>query len=184
MMKDNLEKFILENRAAFDDEKPRADLWQAIESNLEPKEEQKRRIIPIWRYARAAAAAVILIGTGILIGHKMSAPTDNALVMDEIFPEYTEMEQYYQAEVSEKFAQLTKYNVSPAIVQDLEQLDQIQQELKEDLANAPKGSEEQVINAMIKNYQTKLAILERVLDRIQSTNQDELKSEEDETINI
>lgn len=183
-MKDNLENFILENRQAFDDAKPRRGLWQAIELELEPKKEQKRVLLPIWRYAGIAAAVVILIGTGMLIGLKMNNTPSDAIAMDELFPEYSEVEQYYKSEVSEKFTQLTRYNYDPVINEDLQQLDQNYQELKEELSKAPKGAEEQIINAMIKNYQTKLSILERVLDRIQSTNQEQLNSENDETINI
>jgi hypothetical protein len=40
-----------------------------------------------------------------------------------------------------------------------------------------------VINAMINNYKTRLEILERVLEKIQSTNQN-LKTETDEVVSI
>ena len=53
-------------------------------------------------------------------------------------------------------------------------------ELRAELANAPAGSEERIINAMIYNYKAKLEILERVLEKIQSTNQGTLKTENDE----
>ena len=64
------------------------------------------------------------------------------------------------------------------------QIDELLEELKTELDNAVKGSEEQIINAMINNYQTKLAILERVLQRIQSIQQDSLKLNTNESINI
>ncbi|MDV7393244.1 hypothetical protein RZS08_17865, partial [Arthrospira platensis SPKY1] len=61
---------------------------------------------------------------------------------------------------------------------DLLQLDEFYQELQLELDRAPKGSEEQIIQAMIRNHQIKLDILERVLEKVQTNNP---KTTENET---
>jgi hypothetical protein len=52
---------------------------------------------------------------------------------------------------------------------DLEQLDKAMEELRLELANVPPGNREQVVRAMIENYQAKLIILKRVLERLDDT---------------
>jgi type VI protein secretion system component VasF len=183
-MSDNLEKFINENRSEFDDRQPSKDIWLSIDQALDQKRKKPARRIPIWRYARVAAAAVLLIGTGVVIGLKMNNQTPEPLAFEEVYPEYFEAEQYYQKEVNTKIAQLANYSHDAEINDDLKQLDAIYEELKKELSEAPKTQQEQIINAMITNYRTKLSILERVLERIQSTNQENLKTTNDDSIEI
>ena len=183
-MSDNLEKFINENRSEFDDRKPPKDIWSAIDQHLDQKSKKPARVIPICRYARAAAAAVILISAGVFIGRNMDNQTSDTVAFEEVFPEYFEAEQYFQKEVNTKVAQLANYDHDASINDDLMQLDKNYEELKNELSEAPKDQQEQIINAMITNYRTKLSILERVLERIQSTNQENLKTTNDDSINI
>ncbi len=183
-MKDNLEKFISENRPDFDDKKPPKDIWRAIDQHLDQKGEKSARLIPIWRYASRIAAAVILIGSGVLIGLNLNNQSSDVVAVEEVFPEYFEAEQYYQNEVKEKVAQLASFNHDTEIIDDLEQLDKNYEELKNELSQAPPDKQEQIVNALITNYRTKLSILERVLDRIQSTNQINLKTTNNDSIKI
>ena len=183
-MSDNLEKFISENRPEFDDQKPSKDIWKAIDQHLDQKSEKVARRIPIWRYARAATIAILLIGTGVFIGKNMNNQTSEPLAFEEVYPEFFEAEQFYKKEVNTKVAQLAKYNHDPSINDDLNALDETYEELKAELSQAPEAQHEQIINAMITNYRTKLSILERVLERIQSTNQDNLNKTNDDSIEI
>ncbi len=183
-MSDNLEKFISDNRPEFDDREPPKNIWSAIDRQLDQKSKKTARLIPIWRYARVAAAAVVLISIGVFIGQNMNNSVAEPLAYEVQYPEYFEAEQYYQKEVNAKIAQLANYHHDASINEDLEQLDQIYEELKNELSQAPKDQQEQIINAMITNYRTKLSILERVLERIQSTNQENLNKTNDDSIEI
>jgi len=183
-MGDNLDKFISENRSEFDNRKPSKDLWSAIDRELDQKGKKTARRIPIWRYARVAAAAVLLISMGVFIGKNMNNSTAEIVALEDQFPEYFEAEQYYQKEVNSKVAQLANYSHDATINDDLKQLDKTYEELKKELSDTPKDQQEQIINAMITNYRTKLSILERVLERIQSTNQENLNTTNDDSIDI
>lgn len=183
-MKDNLEKFISENRPEFDDRQPPENIWLAINQHLEQKNKKPARRISIWRYAQAAAAVVFLIGTGVLIGLNFNTRSSEALVIENEFPEYSETEQYYKKLVENKVDELENYNYDSSINDDLKQLDKIYEELKMELSEAPKDKQEQIINAMITNYRTKLSILERVLERIQSNNQKNSKTTNDDSIDL
>jgi len=177
MKKDNLEEFINQHRDEFDSAVPSLKSWSAIDKQLQPKTTAKR--FSIRRLTSIAAAAVLLLLMGIAIGLYSSKPKANQFAsLSDISTEYAEMETYYKRQLKQKKAQLASYKKDNVVNQDLEQLDDIMLELQEDFKNAPKGSEEMIINAMIKNYKTKLMILEHVLDDIES------KNKKDETINI
>ena len=185
-MKDNLEKFIHENRAEFDREIPSLKVWAAIDKAISPEEVDKPTAKPrrLWRHAWIAASIAFLLATGAFIGLQMGTdPQSEIASLSDYSSEYAEMEVYYQTQIQKKVAQLARYD-DITVGEDLKQVDEFMQELKQELQEAPKGNEEKIINAMIDNYQTKINILERVLERIQSTNQENLKSEENETIDI
>lgn len=185
-MKDSLENFISQNREAFDQEVPNLRVWAEIDKKMAGEPEKgKRRTM--WRYAWRTAAAVLLLTTGALIGLKVTQNSfENQLATTNgVAKEYLEMETHYKSQVNQKVALLANYNEDSSINEDLQQIDEFLIELKNELKTTPKGSEEQIINAMINNYQTKLAILEKVLERIQSTNQETInKTEENERIDI
>lgn len=184
-MKDNLEQFIKDNRADFDREVPSLKVWAAIDKEIGSEEKPVAKPRTLWRYAWIAASVTFLLATGTLIGLQLNNGTESEIAsLGDVSTEYAEMEQHYQSQIKEKVAQLASYDDNASIVDDLSQVDEFMEELKQELQESPKGNEEKIINAMIDNYQTKLDILERVLERIQSTNQENLKSEENETIDI
>jgi len=168
---DKLESFILREREHFDKGVPNPNVWDAIEQKLDAQDSPPRRI-QIWSFVRVAAAVLALLVAGGVIGSYITQvrAADPSLALQEIAPELSELEEYYNQEVSQRMQQLASYDEDQAVVNDLKELDAIMNELKQDLLHAPKGSEEQIIGAIIKSYQTKIAILERVLNRIQSTN--------------
>ncbi len=182
MQKGNLEHYISQNREAFDTAIPDLKVWSAIDRQLHPTEVAKRRsILPRFLQLAAAAAILLLVG-GFFFSNKAVTSTA-AIALHDISTEHAEMENYYQRQINQKVSLLNSYSTTDQrIFQDLEQLDESLMELQEELQEVPAGSEEKIINAMIKNYQTKLMLLERVLQHLQSTNSKNTKK--DETTNI
>jgi len=176
---DRLEQFIGENRTALDRDIPGLRVWAGICKALDARQ-QTAKVHHLWRNLRVAASVVVLLAVGALIGmyaykynHPRELPT-----LAEIAPEYAELEQYYASRVSNRMRELSRFNQQATVQPDIQQLDELYQELQRELNSAPKGSEEQIVQAMIRNYQIKLDILERVLEKIQSTNP---KAAENET---
>jgi hypothetical protein len=179
MRRDNLEHFILTNREAFDMETPSARVWAGIDRAIHPR---PARRIQIWRALRVAAAVVALLVCGASIGFFLSqsrgANTD--VLVQAIAPEFLEMEAFFKQQVEQKMRQLTNYKQKDAIISDLQQIDKTVEELKAELFKAPRGKEEDIIQNLIQNYQTKILILERILERTQSTNPQFFKPAENE----
>ncbi|NJN35692.1 MAG: hypothetical protein HC817_16940 [Saprospiraceae bacterium] len=123
----------------------------------------------------AAAIALLVIGAsaGIFFTRK---PTDTALAA-MVEPDFEEAEQFYSNRVQQKITKLVSYNPDPSVLNDLNQIDHIQAELKAELENAPAESRAEIVKRMIENYQIKLGILERVLNYIEKHQIDKQNSQ-------
>lgn len=179
-MKDNLEDFIRSNREDFDMASPDLKVWANIDKSLEARRQIPRRV-SLWRNFAAAAAVLLLVGMGTLIGMQLNSSSTAPRTLGDISVEYQELEDYYQSQLREKQALLASQNPDASVIQDLTQLEGFLGELQMELQDVPKGSEEQIVNAMIENYQDRLEILERVLSRIQNNSN---KSKNNEEINL
>ena len=129
------------------------------------------------RWLRVAAAVAMIFagstaGIYFLTGNK--AETDQ--YGSELYMEIQETQDYYSQMVSQRYDELRPYLVSdPAakemLTADMEELDEVYNELKEDLKD--NASNPEVIEAMILNYRVKLEILEDLLNQLkEKENQD------------
>lgn len=167
MQRDHLEQFILDKREFFDSATPGLQVWGEISQELDRR--RYRRLI-LWKAGRAAAAVVALLACGALIGvYLFGNQIRQAAALEKVAPEYAEVEEYYQQQIRQKYQQLAAYQREASVEKDLARLDEVMQELREELLVAPKGKEEQIVENLIQSYQAKVAILERVLERLQST---------------
>ncbi len=179
MQKNDLEKFIQDNRDAFDGARPSLKLWAEIEKELDQEDEEQSpasNIHPLRGrrpWYQIAASVVILLSVGAFGGayltQQNSQPTAQELI-EEFAPEFGEMEVYYNQRIQENYARLTTYTQDPEIDADLAQVDQAMAELRADLENAPPGREEQIVQQLIDSYRLKLDILERILEQIEANN--------------
>lgn len=168
----DLETFIRQNREAFDLEMPSGNAWENIAGAL-PKGPAKvvkvhwqRSIMRI-----AASLALLIVGIGGGIWYERSNSIPSGMAMSEVSNEYAELEQYYQRDITVKKEKLASFTGSQTVEvgEDLEELDDIMAQLKQELANVPTGNREQVVRAMIENYKAKTAILQRVLERLEES---------------
>ena len=168
-MSDNLEDFIKKNRNQFDQKTPDLKVWSEIEKQLAPPQAKR---ISLLRILSIAASVIFLLAMGAYGGNyfTQSSSTQSIVSLDDISTEYGQLERDFQKQINRKRTQLASYNYDTSINEDLTDLDKTLDELRMELINVPKGSEEQIVDAMIKNYKTKVAILEIVLDKIVSTN--------------
>jgi len=187
--KDSLEQFIVTHREDFNNQLPSSEIWSKIDQQLPSS--PKVRKLNVFKLAGIAASVVFLMLTSAMAGiyfygEKKSSITvhEPVTIGEEVPSEFVELEKVYKKRVNRKRVQLASYNsntgdkdVISTVNEDLSQVDKILKELRSEFKNAPKGSEERIIRAMAKNYETKLQILEIVLDRIKVT---ESKNEEED----
>ena len=172
---DTLECYIRQNREELDTAIPNEGLWRAIEKTIPNSTRPAAKIVhfPWQRRLMRVAASLALLMAGIGIGNWYAQYSTGGMEMADVSSEYAELEQYYQSDIAVKQQKLASFtgNRPTEIKVDLEQLDQMMQELRQELSDVPPANREQVVRAMIENYKAKTAILQRVLEDLDTTHQ-------------
>ena len=188
-MSDRVEDFVKQHREQFDLHEPDPSIWLKIDTGTHVDGKAESRTVRMerkpMRWLRIAAAVAMIFagstaGMYFLTGDRAETERGSAL-----YQEILETEQYYSQMVSDRYAELQPLLVSnPAakemLLMDMEELDEVYSELKEDLKD--NASNPEVIEAMILNYRVKLEILEDLLIQLkEKENQD---YETDESVSL
>ena len=178
MSTDNLEKYIKENRAAFDDKMPPEDAWHNINDQLDNNE---ARIVPISTYLWRAAA-ILLFAAVVWLLVDRSDRNDNYAGANGFINEneiaFNDVEAFYIKEIETKQSLIVQFVAdNPELDRDLlgeiDQLDSTYQMLK---STAQVGQSEKIIDAMVLNLQMRIDILNQqleVLEKIKSIKENE-----------
>ena len=178
MSMDNLEKYIKENRAAFDDKKPPEDAWHNINDQLENSE---TRVVPISTYLWRAAAIILFAAVVWLLVDRSDSKDTIAGVngfINENEIAFNDVEAFYINEIETKQSMISQFVAdNPELDRDLlgeiDQLDSTYHMLK---STAEVGQSEKIIDAMVLNLQMRIDILNQqleVLEKIKSIKENE-----------
>lgn len=159
---DELEKFIVENDKKFNDNLPSPEVWEHIEQELKVDKSKK---FSIRKSLVAVSAAVGLIMVGVWFGISFQTDSLDQAISNSSFKDYKETEQYYALQVKNYVGQIEDVDTKSSIEEELEQLDEVYQELRDELINADVKNQDVIINAMIKNYKVKIGMLKRILEK-------------------
>lgn len=166
MKKNRLDKFIKANRGEFDFRTPSPEVWDKINAAT-----KKTKVVSMRHYfIRAAAVAVILITTGVVLWqNQVNSPKWLAENADPELKELIEAEAFYSHQVNKKMKEIQKcYYTIPElkdeIETDLNELEGMYQRLKNDLEE--NISNKSVIEAMIENNRYRLQLCDDVLNQI------------------
>jgi hypothetical protein len=177
-MSDRLEEFVKQHREQFDQHEPDPSIWLKINPGNQVVAKERRPM----RWLRIAAAVAMIFagstaGIYFLTGEGIEADRHSS----ELYLDILETEQYYSQIVSDRYKELKPFLVSnpgakEMLSTDMEELDEVYEELKEDLKD--NASNPEVVEAMILNYRVKLEILEDLLIQLkEKENQDYEKNE-------
>jgi hypothetical protein len=160
---DKLEDFIRNNPGKMDLHDPSPEVWNRIRKGLHNK---------TWSIILISVAASIVILTGLAIlfhlsGNNNDYSTRNESRILKNNPQLIETEFYYNNMVkilyNEASPMLTGYpDIKKELNDDMSQIDSICTDIKKDLKD--NVSNQQVIEALIKNYRIKIQILQEMLD--------------------
>jgi hypothetical protein len=168
--KDDLEKFIEQQRELFDVKIPNEKIWENISSQVNS---HKMRIV--WYrsnlFRRIAAGFILLViggSIGFLIANKKESPLWNVGIASEPFIDF---EMVSKKSINEKLFQLRELNAEESIFSDLQQLDRSMEELKKELDRIPSGQEKIILEQLKRGYQTKIDILDKIIHRLEPKTQ-------------
>ena len=176
-MSDRLEDFVKQNREQFDLREPDPSIWLKIETEGKAVTKEHRPL----RWLRIAAAVAMIFAGSTAGIYFLSGDRVQEERSSELYLEILETELYYSRMVSDRYDELQPFLASnPAasalLSMDMEELDEVYRELKEDLKD--NASNPEVIEAMILNYRVKLEILEDLLVQLkEKENQDDENEE-------
>lgn len=178
-MSDQLEEFIKKNRSEFDLFEPPQNVWKRVDKEL-----SKGKRIKFLRYTGIAASFLILVCAGYFFGLQQgSSDLDKRLFASETqYEEFKEAKQYFTKTISNKITEAENLDVDEDVWADLQQLDEVYNELREEMLMSEFKDKEALVDLMINNYRTKIEILERIIERTKNAQQS--KNLKDETINI
>lgn len=185
MKKDNLERFVRDNREAFDAHEPPDALWARLDEKLGPapaKSEspfQEIHRTPArsswfrtnWQVA-ASIAVLLMAGTFLYVNQRYGVSQQPELAVAS--PAYAKEVVYYTQLIDEKRTELHQLSeTNPALYEefstDLTRLERNYQTLKAELPQNP--NQETLIQAMIQNLQLQINLLNEQLRVIQCIKQ-------------
>jgi len=175
-MEDKFEKFVTENRDAFDFREPDPGIWNQIDINLGTKNRLGWKQI-LQRVAVVAVifAASYMVNEMIHRYNNRELKGDRAAIKGNAVPGLNEAEAYYTHLLNQKMDELKPVMANcPALEEelnyDMSELDSVYSDLKKDLKDNMANQE--VVEAIIENYRLKISILEDLLSEIKP-NEDE-----------
>lgn len=185
-----LEKFIRENRDAFDDEMPSAALWQKLETAVPSKRAPVSPINPVIKWSIAASVLLLTIVSVFLLTRTTDAPGiptatinsdtatgDIAAAMPEAAAEVSQFAKLIALKQEElKVLSTEQPELYQKFTADIDQLDSLYRTLKVQLNAA--ANREMLIEAMIQNLQLQLNVLNQQLYIIHQIKQSKKYSHE------
>lgn len=162
-MKDSLREHINQNRNDFESFHDDFDAsWNVVEARLN-QHDRKQRFKVVLKIA-AAVVFWLVAGMGFLQFYSFDTTQNDSFTESS---EYFETEQYYDRLIQEKIEiiQTRQGELEPEILEDVQQLDLIYEELRNDLAD--NANNQEVIEAMIKQQRLKLSVLEQILEKLE-----------------
>lgn len=159
MARDNLEKFIKENRGAFDDKNPSDRVWKKIERRLPSNDK-----MIFWKIA-----AIVFFCTTIGLTYQTylkNTPTNHDLAELESF--YFTQIDYKQSLIND--LQQNDLHSMAGLGQDLQKLDAMYKVLKEEWQKKPS---KEVLEALSLNLIVRIDILNRQLQSLDSSRESE-----------
>lgn len=132
--------------------------WTKLSKKIRP---QNKRTA-FWKLARIAACLAVILVCAIFF-MKSGNNVNNDLV---------ELERFYNGEINQKITLIKGQLDNSHILRDLEDMDAAFAELKADLKDNVDNQE--VISAMMENYQLKLQILEEILSELEKEKREEV----------
>ena len=184
MENDHIENLFRELKGSFDKEEPTVGHGQRFLAKLETTSAEAKRgkRTGIWWKSLSIAATVILLCT---IGFNLFNPSPSVQQqVSKISPEITNTEYYFASLIEEQVKKMQSEN-APAtqkLIADtmtqLRTLDNDYKEMVQDLLNG--GNSKLILSAMITNFQTRIDLLNEVLEQIEEIKI--LKNYKDENI--
>lgn len=192
--KDNIEDLILNNLEALNDNEPNEGHFERFEARLQAMNQKKKvfSLNVVWKVAAAAVFAFLVVNQGIIWfsaepRNQTSAAGNQEMTLSTVSAEYEEVEFYYTNAINVGLNQwenlveqgLISQEEQQMMQNELEEFEIVFQKLQNDLSLSP--NDDRVINAMLEYYQTKLSLINMIVEKLQEVKQKNNENHETES---
>lgn len=185
----NIEDIIRNNKEFFDGAEPSGGHLERFNRKLEimcGTRAVKRSIVP---YLLKAAVVTLLVTLSSLWTWEHFIRSDrNMMTLGDVSPQYREVENYYVHQVNlmeNEIADLDMKNhpeQKDVLLSEMRSMDSVYVQLQKELKTNP--DDERIINAMIEHYQTKVEVMNYILDQLKSIRNENINNKGHEDTNL
>jgi len=169
---DRLEEYIRKNREALDIHSPSAEIWLKVNNTMRPRR-------PVKKWLAIAASVAVLAVLSVFFYQAGRNSVNQRLVSDEEMParlQLREADAYYTKQINSLYNEAEPLltanpELKAELNNDLIQVDSIYADLKKDLKD--NIANQDVVEALIRNYEIKIEILQEMLDVLRDDNNHE-----------
>ena len=193
-MSNKLEKFIQDNREAFDSDEPRPQLWKKLRAELENENKDDRVFhLSFLRWTAAAAVVIMIVGMFYYLNRQQIPETVAGVtretqqsdeLLSQVDPAYAKQVYHFTQLIELKRNELKQIEKEQPVlygqfVQDIRKLDSSYQALRADLPANP--DPEVLLEAMIQNLRLQADLLNQQLTIIKEIKQSKKDGHEKNT---
>jgi len=170
---DNLERIFKQHEEMFNQEEPSQEHLTNFLDKLN-KEKKKERFFVLPLFLKVAAIAIFVALSGVF-GYRLHVYKINKYGLGGISPEYNEVELYYTSNINTQIKLIENLEVyqpgqeHELLCKELQNMDKLYQQLKKEMMANP--GDERLIQAMIKYYQAKSNILNKIIEQLYQVKQ-------------
>lgn len=185
----NIEEIIKNNKDFFDEAEPSEGHLERFNRKLEimfgPKV-VKRSIVPY--LLRAAVVTLLLTLSSLWTWDHFIRPDRNRMTLGDVSPEYREVENYYVHQVNMMESEIVNIDLKnnpeqkEILFREMKSMDSVYVQLQKELKANP--DDERIINAMIEHYQTKVDVMNYILNQLKAIRNENQNNSENEKTNL
>jgi len=169
----DLEKIIIENREKLDSFEPGDGHFARFRQKMSGK--TAYREIRFLDYMKIAAVVLMASLFSFFLYSQIESYflKSDQYSLGDVSNEYREVEEYYTGLIKARYYELEQIETAEPeqkelLFKELSEMDRLMNQMQQDLKTNP--TDERIINAMIIHYQSKLGIMNQILDQLENIN--------------
>lgn len=184
----NIEDIIRANKDFFEEAEPSKGHFEKFNALLEARFRKEALKISIVPYLLRAAVVTLLVTLSSLYVWDNFLRNDNkGMTLGDVSPQYREVENYYIHQVSLmegeiKDADQFNPEQKQMLMTEMKSMDSIYVSLQKELKAHP--DDQRIINAMIEHYQTKVDVMNFIINQLKTISSENQYMEENEKVSL
>ncbi len=184
-----IEEIIRNNKDFFEEAEPSKGHFERFNRKLEIRflvNMPKRSIVPY--LLRAAVVTLLVTLSSLWTWDHFIRPGSSRMTLGQVSPQYKEVENYYIHQVNMMEGEIVNVDLKnnpkqkTMLINEMRSMDSVYVSLQKELKANP--NDERIINAMIEHYQTKLEVMNYIINQLKTIRNDNQNKKENEKVGL